>query len=65
MTQATTSLAEEVEWHAEVGRRFVERYGNEPSEREGVLKTGQRCVDALWTFLDGVYEAEVASEATG
>lgn len=53
------------EWHAEVGRKFVERYGNDPSERAGVLETAQRCVDALWTFLDGVYEAEVVSEAAG
>ncbi len=53
------------EWHAEVGRRFVDRYGNDLSERESVLKTARRCVDALWTFLDGVYEAEVASEAGG
>ena len=53
------------EWHAEVGRKFVERYGDDPSEREGVLETARRCVDALWTFLDGVYEAEVALEAAG
>ena len=53
------------EWHAEVGRNFVERYGNEPSERDGVLETARRCVDALWTFLDSVDEVEVASEAAG
>ncbi len=63
MTQATTLIAEADEWHAEVGRRFVD--GNDPSEREGVLKTAPRCVVAIWTFFDGVHEAEVASEATG
>ncbi len=65
MTQATTLIAEADEWHAEVGRRFVDLYGNEPSERECVLKTGQLCVDENWTFLDGVYEADFASEAWG
>lgn len=53
------------EWHAEVGRNFVERYGNDPGERESVLATARRCVDALWSFLDGVYESSVAPEAAG
>lgn len=53
------------EWHAEVGRNFVERYGDEPEERESVLATARRCVDALWSFLDGVYESSVAPEAAG
>lgn len=53
------------EWHAEVGRKFVNRYGNEPSEREGVLATARRCLDALWSFLDGVYETSVAPETAG
>lgn len=53
------------EWHAEVGRNFVDRYGNDPAERDEVLATAQRCVDALWSFLDGVYEHSVAPEAAG
>jgi len=46
------------EWHAEVARNFVVRYGED--ESENVLRTARRCVDALWDFLDGVYESEVA-----
>jgi pyrroloquinoline-quinone synthase len=49
------------EWHAEVGRGFVERYGNAPEERDRVRATARRCLDALWSFLDGVYDATVAA----
>jgi pyrroloquinoline-quinone synthase len=41
------------EWHAQVGRGFVERYGGK-GEEEAVRKAAQRSLDALWSFLDGV-----------
>jgi pyrroloquinoline-quinone synthase len=41
------------EWHAEVGRGFVNRYGE--AESSNVRAAAQRSVDALWGFLDGVY----------
>jgi pyrroloquinoline-quinone synthase len=47
------------EWHAEVGRNFVERYGAD--DPEATLATAQRCVKTLWRFLDGVYEKTVAA----
>ena len=53
------------EWHAEVGRGFVERYGEAPEEREAVRETAQRCLDALWGFLDGIYSESVAARAAG
>jgi pyrroloquinoline-quinone synthase len=53
------------EWHAEVGRGFVERYGSEPGQRQAVRDTAERCLDALWSFLDGVYDGPVAPEAAG
>ena len=49
------------EWHAEVGRNFVARYGE--AERERVRATARRCVDALWGFLDGVYDATIKTGA--
>jgi pyrroloquinoline-quinone synthase len=52
------------EWHAEVGRGFIERYG--AGEAEAVRETAQRCLDALWSFLDGVYRTTIgAAEAAG
>ena len=51
------------EWHAEVGRNFVDRYGE--AQAEIVRETAQRCLDALWGFLDGVYRTSVAAEAAG
>jgi pyrroloquinoline-quinone synthase len=49
------------EWHAEVGREFVNRYGEQ--DREAVLATAHRCLDALWSFLDGVDRSRVAAGA--
>ena len=46
-------------WHAEVGRGFVERYGGEQEAPE----TARRCLQALWGFLDGVYDVTTAKEA--
>ena len=51
------------EWHAEVGRGFVERYG--AADPETVRASARRCLDALWGFLDGVYQASVPAEAAG
>jgi pyrroloquinoline-quinone synthase len=52
------------EWHAEVGRSFIERYGAE--DPQAVRETARRCLDALWGFLDGVYGATIgAAEAGG
>ena len=50
-------------WHAEVGRGFIERYGAGPREQRAVRETAQRCLGALWGFLDGVYSASVVTEA--
>ena len=52
------------EWHAEVGRGFIERYGE--AEAAAVHETAGRCLDALWGFLDGVYRTTIgAAEAAG
>ena len=51
------------EWHAEVGRGFIERYGAD--DPQATRETAQRCLDALWGFLDGVYEVTVGAEAAG
>jgi pyrroloquinoline-quinone synthase len=49
------------EWHAEVGRRFIDRYADE--DPEAVRRTAERCLDALWGFLDGVQATRVAAGA--
>ena len=49
------------EWHAEVGRGFIDRYGDE--DPDAVRATAKRCLDALWGFLDGVQGARVAAGA--
>jgi len=51
------------EWHAEVGRGFVERYGSAPEEQGAVREAAERCLRALWGFLDGVYAESVAKAA--
>ena len=50
------------EWHAEVGRNFVERYAESLEEQQAVRETARRCLDALWSFLDGVNESADAPE---
>src|SRR3990172_1437283 len=35
------------EWHAEVGRGFVERYGSAPEEQAAVREAAERCFRAL------------------
>jgi pyrroloquinoline-quinone synthase len=52
------------EWHAEVGRGFVERYGGAPEERDAVRAAACRALDALWRFLDGVDRSRAAAAAT-
>ena len=47
------------EWHAQVGRGFVERYATTPEAQAAVRETAQRSLDALWGFLDGVYDGAV------
>ncbi|MEX1255652.1 MAG: CADD family putative folate metabolism protein [Dehalococcoidia bacterium] len=49
------------EWHAEVGRGFVSRYGE--ADPAAVRATAQRSVDALWGFLDGVYQSTEVERA--
>ena len=53
------------EWHAQVGRGFVERYGGQPEEQEAVRETARRCLDALWSFLDGVHDSSAIVGAAG
>ncbi len=49
------------EWHAEVGRGFVARYGE--AEPAATRDTAGRCLDALWGFLDGVYQTSEVERA--
>ncbi len=49
------------EWHAEVGRGFVARYGEADAAR--TRDAARRAVDALWGFLDGVYGATVGARS--
>ncbi len=49
------------EWHAEVGRGFIDRYGDE--DPDAVRATAELCLDALWGFLDGVQRTRVAAGA--
>ena len=49
------------EWHAEVGRGFIDRYGD--VDPDAVRATAKRCLDALWGFLDGVERTRVATGA--
>ncbi|MDP3767816.1 MAG: CADD family putative folate metabolism protein [Dehalococcoidia bacterium] len=51
------------EWHAEVGRGFVDSYGQD--DPDAVRETARQCLDALWTFLDGVYDRMPAAGAAG
>ncbi len=50
------------ERHAEVGRNFVARYAESPEERQAVRETARSCLDALWSFVDGVNESAHAPE---
>ncbi len=52
------------EWHAEVGRDFIERYGSAPEQRAKVKAAAQNALDALWGFLDGVQRTGVAQAGT-
>jgi pyrroloquinoline-quinone synthase len=49
------------EWHAEVGAGMVRRHATDDATRAAVLRTGRECADALWSFLDGVYDAYVTA----
>jgi pyrroloquinoline-quinone synthase len=49
------------EVHAEVGAGMVRRHATDDATRAAVMATGGECAGALWSFLDGVYEAYVAA----
>jgi pyrroloquinoline-quinone synthase len=51
------------EIHSEVGAGMVRRHTADEATREAVLSTGRECADALWSFLDGVYDTYVAAAA--
>jgi pyrroloquinoline-quinone synthase len=51
------------EIHSEVGAGMVRRHATDDASRTAVLATGRECADALWSFLDGVYDACVAAPA--
>lgn len=53
------------EWHAAVGRGFVERHGATPKEQTSVRETARRSLDALWGLLDGVYSGAAREERAG
>ncbi|NJP09571.1 MAG: CADD family putative folate metabolism protein [Leptolyngbyaceae cyanobacterium RU_5_1] len=44
------------EWHAEVELKTIEEYADTPDKQAEVLNVATQAADALWQFLDGVYE---------
>ena len=49
------------EIHSQVGAGMVRRHVADEASRDAVLATARECADALWGFLDGVYETYVAA----
>lgn len=44
------------EWHAEAELQLIEQYADTPAKAAQVLEVATTAADALWQFLDGVYE---------
>ncbi|MGI0484267.1 CADD family putative folate metabolism protein [Pantanalinema rosaneae CENA516] len=47
-------------WHTEAELKLIEQYADTPEKEADVLQVAQQAVDALWQFLDGVYETYCA-----
>jgi pyrroloquinoline-quinone synthase len=45
------------EWHAEAELKLIEQYADTPAKQAEVLQVAALATDALWQFLDGVYDA--------
>lgn len=43
-------------WHTEVELQLIEKYADSPEKQAEVLAAAAGAADALWQFLDGVYE---------
>jgi pyrroloquinoline-quinone synthase len=43
-------------WHTEVELQIMERYADTPAKQAEVLETTSKAAEALWNFLDGVYQ---------
>lgn len=43
-------------WHTEVELKLMEQYADSPEKEAEVLSVAKQAVDALWQFLDGVYQ---------
>ncbi|HEY9645668.1 MAG TPA: CADD family putative folate metabolism protein [Chroococcidiopsis sp.] len=44
------------EWHTEVELQLIEKHADTPAKQAEVLAVAAQAADALWRFLDGVYE---------
>ncbi len=64
MPQTQTSIADEVDRMIEA-RSLLKHPFYKAWQRDGVIRTARRCLDALWSFRDGVYETSVAPETAG
>lgn len=47
-------------WHSEAELKLIEQYADTPEKEAEVLAVAEKAADALWQFLDGVYEAHCA-----
>ncbi|MGA7932787.1 MAG: CADD family putative folate metabolism protein [Kovacikia sp.] len=43
-------------WHTEAELKLIEQYANTPEKEAEAIHVAQQAADALWQFLDGVYE---------
>jgi pyrroloquinoline-quinone synthase len=53
-------------WHTEAELKLIEQHADTPEKEAAALKVAEQAADALWQFLDGVYEtycADLKSEA--
>ncbi|HEY9883246.1 MAG TPA: CADD family putative folate metabolism protein [Thermosynechococcaceae cyanobacterium] len=43
-------------WHTATSQKLIEQYADTPEKQAEALKVAEKAADALWQFLDGVYE---------
>jgi len=43
-------------WHTEAELKLIEQHANTPEKEAEALEVAKQAADALWQFLDGVYE---------